>query len=241
MKRRSVHLRDGQADAISDYRRASVAREDVPEMNEAEVIRELVDAGIENSDLDDLIDEATLAKYRYERYKEREGWLRNMRNGFRAKVADHFKTRFKSGWNPDELEGFAENMKRDAHFWWPGEEHAEARREAIEYVEDVVDAAVEATQVSAVDPLDPDSLFEQFSGVEEGQERRLREEQRETDTFDDLQDEARRRVRRLADQGGSVDTDALADALAKEGGVDVETAYEAVDDATAEVLRGVPR
>ena len=243
MKRRSTHVRDQQDTIISEIRKLTVSNSGIPDMKESEVIRRLLDAGIDAVDLRDLADdpdaveptaveelvsEAALARYRHERFQELEGWLNNQRSGFRSQVARHFKRRFKNGFSPSELEDFAENMRRKAHYLWPGEDYSEEREEALAYVEAVVDHAVDAVEESDVDPLDPSSMFEDFEGVEEAQSRETVDAVRETETFERLVEDA---VDRLDYNGVAPDRDAVAHALSKEYAVDPEVAESAVEQA----------
>jgi hypothetical protein len=240
MNRRSVHLTDQQAKAISDIRRESVSSDSHPELSESEVIRQLIDHGLAESELSDLVGEAELIKYRRKRFRESEGWLTNMRAGFRKRVADQFKNRFEGGWNPDELGQFAKNMKRDARMLWPDQEHERERQEHIEYVQRVVEAAVEATEVSDVDPLDPDSLFSEHAGVRDGSQRQTVQESRDSDRFESLVEAAANRLDRLRENHGTnPDMDALADSIAREFDVEIEVATEAVSEAHSSQTGGV--
>jgi len=253
-KQTTVHFRDGQKRVIEEVERVTHVREDVPKARQSELIRRLVDLGIEHAQLSELVggdapeveevpvsellSESVIAKYRHNRFKELEGWLNNQRSGFRTQVANHFKKRFKNGYSQDELETFTENMRVKAHYLWPGEDYEQEREDALAYVEAVETAAVEAIEKSEVDPLDPETLFESFEGVEDAQTRETVEQTRETQDYERLVAEAESRIQRVNDRGKNPDLDALADALATSESVDREVAVEAIEEAANNVLGG---
>jgi len=255
MRRRSTHLRDGQDKILTELRTASAAREDLPEVRESELIRKLLDLGIEDVaqssteefaewlgserpdpeeiPLSDLMDESALAKWRHNRFKDMDGWLVNQRSGFRTQVASHFKKRFKNGYDEEELAEFSENMRKKAHYLWPGEEYEEDREDALSYVSAVLRSAQASVRVSDRDPLDPETLFASFEGVEESRDRDVREQVRSSGLMDSMISEVEDRIERLRDNpGAQVSEDALAAALSSEFGVSRDIASEAVRDVT---------
>lgn len=241
MNRFSVHLEDRQRQAIDDMVRESKQTNPPLDLSQAEVIRRLVDRGIEESDeLRDLVDDASLILLRREQFKDRDGQLRNLRTGFQPRVLGHFKKRFKNGTPPEQIIEFAYNMREDARLLWPddlapedpndAEAYRERRRELIDWIDELVDAYIDAYQDSTYDPLDPDEAFAHFGKVEEGRERRELEEKGV-----DLE----ARARQLADVADTPQTDAIATALAKHEGVGRQTALEAAE-AALEDKGGVP-
>jgi len=231
VKRRSVHLRESQADAIEEIRRESAAREDVPEINESEVIRKIVAVGLEHSELGTLVDENTRIRLQREEYIANEGHINNLRNGFRAKVAEQFRDKFKSGWNKSELAGFAENMKEDARMLWPEwseEDYSEERQRAPDYVDAVVREAKKAAETSDREPLKPENVFRKFEGVEEGQARQTAENVRDTDLFDRLVADA---IERIEATVTTRSDDAITDALAAQYNIEQSVAESAVREA----------
>ena len=220
MKTTSVHLRDGQDQAIEDIVQESVNREDVPNLSRSELLRRLIDTGLEEDDLADLVSEPAIVKHRKEKFLEGEGWLRNQRSGFRTQVNRHFNNRFENGFSPEELEEWAENMRELAFQLWPpdvGGDYTEERKKALAYVDEQLEATKEASDVSDFDPLDPQENYSGYSGVENGRSR---------DRLEAVIEDARNRL-----QSGAKDDDALAVALAKEHGVSEDLAREAVDAA----------
>jgi len=253
MKRRSTHLRDGQDRAITGLSTLTHREEGLPETRESEVIRLLLDVGIEeilDADLSDLSDrlggdldreevdvetllsEAAIARYRHNRFEELEGWLRNQRTGYRSQVARHFKRRFKNGYSKAELSEFAENMRVKAHYLWPGQQYEEERLRAIEYVEEVTQSALESVERSDVDPLDPETLFDGFEGVESAQERKVAEQVRESELYEAIVEDLRERVE--STQATRQDS-ALVDAVVSEFAVEESVAREALAE-----VRGRP-
>jgi len=227
MKTTSVHLRDGQDQAIEDIVRESVVREDVPDLSRSKVLRQLIDTGLEKDDLADLVSEPAIVKHRKETFTEREGWLRNQRTGYETQVKRHFKNRFENGFRPEQLEEWAENMRRLAFDLWPpdvGGDYQDRREEALAYVDAQLEAAKEAADASDFDPLDPQKTYSGYSGVENGRSR---------DRLEAVVEDASNRLQR-----GRDDEDALAVALAKEHGVSEDLAREAVDRALTESLDG---
>jgi len=238
MKRTTVHLREAQDESVEEIVRESVAREDVPALKRSEALRKLLDAGLEESDLGDLVSEATVVRHREEEFEEKDGWLTNQRTGFETQVQRHFKNRFENGYRPEQLEEWAENMRQRAYHLWPpdvGPDYSERREEALAYVDAHLEAAKEAAEASEFDPLDPEETYSGYSGVEKGRTR-------EGVEFDRLVSDA---VDRLApSERGSYDTnrtrgpdpDAVGRALAKDHGVSEDLAAEAVDRAITDHL-----
>jgi hypothetical protein len=228
MKRTSVHLREGQTKAISEMRKESIGSEEYPELSESEIIRRLVDSGLKHSGLSDLVGEATQIRHKRERYKENQGWINNMRGGFRARIAQEFKQRFKAGWSPEELRKFEENMVQDAYILWPGREHEQAREDKIRYVEEVAETTILAVETSDMNPLDPETLYDQFTGVEEGEKRETVETTRESETFEQVVEDALERI----DATVTTRSDAaLCDALSNIHNVEQTVAEEAIEEA----------
>lgn len=201
--------------------------------SKSEVIRELLWVGVEESDVKDVLPEEVVVLAERKRFLNREGKLRNLRTGFRTQVKSAFMNRFKNGYNPEELRGWAENMRHDAHIQFQGEEHAERRQEVLQYIDDVLENAVEAYEASDHDPLEPSELFESFSGVEEG--RRVREAERD---LDELVEEASDML--TDDVGGflgekATDADAVEEILAERSDVPDGVASEVVEKAKQRV------
>lgn len=221
MKSTSVHIRGGQDSAIDDIVRESLMREDVPELSRSDVIRRLIDSGLESSEIGDLVGEAAVVRHRKDRFLEDEGWLRNQRTGFETQVQRHFRNRFENGFSPEQLDEWAENMRQLAFDLWPpdvGDDYTERREEALAYVDSQLEAAKNAADDSAVDPLDPEGTYEDYTGVENGRGR---------EKFSEIVSEANDRL-----TGGVYrDPDAVVQALTNEFGVPHSVALEAVEQA----------
>lgn len=235
MNRFSVHLKDKQQQAIDDIVRESKVDTDVPDLSQSEVVRRLVDVGLEESDdLRSLVDDASLVLLRRERFKDREAKLTNLRSGFEPRVKGHFTKRFENGIAPEQLLEFAQNMREDARLLWPEElapddpEEAEQyharRREVIDWIDATVEAYIDAYQESDHDPLDPDEIFSHYGGVECGREK----QQAQAKGVD-----LTRRARELAEVAEHPDPDAIATALARQEGVGRQAALEAAQTAVS--------
>lgn len=217
--RSSVVLSDGLKDAIETLSRESYKREDVPDLSQSEAIRQLIQAGIEHSDLTDLMSEHELVALRREQVKN-ENKLRDWREGFEGRVKQETVRRFKNGYTPDGLAKFSVGMKDEARvLWWDDDnpEHVERRREAIEYVDRVVEQAREDYDRSEHDPLDVETMFASFSGVSEGEARERLEGV-------NLGAEARQMI----DQAPDPDPEAIATALANRHEIEVDLARQFV-------------
>ena len=237
MKRRSVHLRDGQAQALSELMRGARESERFPEFeSEAAVFRRLFDHSLRNADLSDLLSEDTRVLVERERFVENEAKVRNLRTGFETRVKREFKKRWENGYDRDQLNEFAENMVREAHILWPEwseGDHAERRTEAVEYVEAVRREAIEARETSTFDPLEPSQIFDTYEGVESGRIR----DSRDSERFETLVRDAQDRMSPESDstapnyRPGASDPEALADSLSSEYEAGRDLALEAVREA----------
>ena len=218
MKTRSFYLRDSQVQSIEDMARKSQTREDLPDLSKSEVVRRLLDHGLDDDpEVADLVSESTRVKLREERYMADEGDLINKRTGFETQVKRHFKKRFENGYRPAQLEEWAANMRAKAWAYRPedfGDDYTDHREEALAYVNALLEEAKQAADTSDYDPLDPSEVFSGYSGVKDGEGR---------EDFTEVVEDARERLR-----GGPKDEDALADALAKSHGVTEALAREAV-------------
>jgi len=233
VSRFSVHLTDEQEKAITDIVRESVTDTEVPELSQSETVRRLIDQGLEaNDELRDLVDDSTMILLRRERFKDREAKLTNLRTGFKPRVKDHFTTRFESGVEPDQMIEFAHNMREDARILWPedlapndeqqAQQYHARRRECIDWIDQLVENYIDAYDESSIDPLDPEQVFSQYEGVENGRAR-----QRVESSGRDLTAQA---FETLAG-ASKPDPAAITDMIANREGVGRQVAREAVDDA----------
>jgi len=227
--------------AVEEIAAESSRTEGVPDLSQSEAIRRLLEVGLEETDdLSELVSDETRILLARQSFKETEGKVRNLRTGFETRVKRTFKQRFENGYSPEQLREFGLNLREEARILWPDWflstlEESEAaemrarRRECIEYVDRVVEAAVEAVETSDRDPLDPDAIFNRYEGVEDGRQRQAVEDQ-----LDEVEQDARD----LARTASSPDPDALATTLAKRHGVGRSVAEEAAVEAVAAVETG---
>lgn len=193
----SFCLRESQIEALDDLVRESIRREDVPELSKSEAVRRLLDVGLDESDLSDLLSESSIVSLREERYMADDGDLVNKRTGFETQVYRHFRTRFQNGYTPEQLEEWADNMRAKARAYWPedvGEDYSDRREQALGYVEEVLREAQAAAETSEYDPVAPTN-FREYEGVQRGAEtedrrRRLSDSVR---FADDLRDRGKDR------------------------------------------------
>lgn len=198
MNRTSIQLEDETIELADAIVRNSAADATIPSLNRSEALRLLLhcgaDAWIGGQDLEsvealpdlrDLIPQHRVALYRRERFMNGEGKFKNLRNSFEARVRHHYEKRFADGWTVDGLEGFAENMKRDAHILWP--EDDDRRDEAIDYVDDVVNAAIAAAEQADYDPRDAVAFFEDLEYGSQQTPDHQRDEDAVGDQLDDVE------------------------------------------------------
>lgn len=239
--------------AFDDVLESMKYDEDLPELSQSELMREIFWTWLDDGGkFADLIEPETLILAERERHNKKGAKLVNLRSGFETRVKDMFKRRFENGYQPDQLLEFAANCREEARILWKDraieleaerdpevgdveeriEELRARRRECIDYVDQVVDAAIEAVETSDRDPLDPEQIFASYEGVEDGA---AREQLEESQTG--LEAEARTMIRRI-DARRSVDVDAISTVLAKQHGVGRQAVVEVVRDVTAEVRGG---
>lgn len=224
MNRTTVHLRESQTQAIEDIVQQTQIDPEKPSLSQSEAIRKLLDAGLEETDLGDLVSEAAIVAHREEQFTEKgsEGWLRNQRTGFETQVHRHFKSRFENGYTPEELEEWAENMRQKAYNYWPvdvGPDYSDRREEALAFVDEQLEKAK-----SAAEDNDFDHFEFNYTAVESGRSR---------DDLDTMIEDAVERI----EEAGAQDDDALTRVLAKQHDAPEELAREAVEAAREEVDR----
>lgn len=232
------HVQSACTDAVPRLSKADVQRAMLSyaarDLTNGETDGELFasDGGAEIDDeaLMNLVPESKRIKYEQSRFIENEGWLRSQRTGFEAKWKGHFKTRFEGGIKNDQLELFAQNAHEDVRMLFPDQdEHAERRQELHDWIDRVIEHAKIADDMSTFDPLNPETIFDSYEGVEEGGdwEAVSREE------FAGLAEKAASRL------SGGGQTDAVATALANEDGVPEEVAQNAADAGRRMLARGI--
>lgn len=223
-KTTSVVISEELDRSLDQLERETAKRADVDSLTRSDLMRRLLRAGLEETDLGDLLAEERRIALMREQFVEEEAKVNNWRTGFETRVKDKFKARFENGYQPEQLDRFAENMIREAEIIWPDaewaeEDYTERREEAIEYVHAVREEAMKAAEQSDWDPLDPERIFDGYEGVERGGSR-------EDVDFDALVDDAKDSLR-----GGIGDHDALATMLSNTQDVPQSLAEEAVDAA----------
>jgi hypothetical protein len=256
-KQTSVYLPDGLATMVDAIVRESAATEDVPALSQSDAIRHLLRAGFDavadgttdvGVDVDgdgtdevsadavrSLLPEHEVVLHRRDEFRDGEAQLRNLRTGFEARVRDHFKNRFESGTTEEQVREWSVNMREDARILWPEPEdpdaedpHAERREQALDYVDALLAQTIDSLGDSDYDPLDPETAFEGYEGVEQGRERE-RADRVDPEVREQVLVDARERIR-----SGANDVDALVDALAKIHGVPERVVREVVREVVDE-------
>jgi hypothetical protein len=231
----SVYVREDQKRVIEDYSEATEERDDLPDLSQSQVWREMVDFWIdENPEVEELVKESTVVEYREQKYMEEEGGLINKRSGFETQVADNFERRFENGYRPEQLEEFAQNMRAKAWAYWPpdkGEDYSDRREQALAYVDAQVEHAKKASEVSDYDPLDPETFYSKYTGVEEGESRSRVEK---TDSDEEIRESIEDRFYRADRKGNNLDEDALALAISNKHGISEDHASELIEEIAQE-------
>jgi hypothetical protein len=223
VNRATLHLRDDQQEAVEEMYRDSCSREDVEALSKAEIFRRLIDVGLSNvEEADDTLAEIVPEHVRVEHERERikrENRVADLRGGFRGRVRDQLRRRFKNGYDPEHIAAVATGYLREAGILFEGD----ARQEAEEYVSQVVERYREAYEASEYDP-DGEDPFSVFDGVRLGRDV-------EDDEMEALIDDAETRLRDARSRLTNPDPDAIAHILTKYHDVERETANEAVREA----------
>lgn len=223
MNRHTLHLRDDQTEAVEEMKRESCSREDVEPLSAAHIYRELIDVGLRHVDeaddrLAEIVPEHVRVEHERERIK-RENRVADLRGGFRGRVRDQLRKRFKNGYEPEHVAAVATGYLREAGILFEGDE----RQEAEEYVSQVVDRYREAYEASDYDP-DGEDPFSVFDGVRLGRDV-------EDGEMEALIDDAETRLRDARERLTNPDPSAIAHILVKYHDVERETANEAVREA----------
>lgn len=135
--------------------------------SKSELIRHYLIEGILESDAD--LPPHILQEVKRERLK-RKNRLTWQRVHFPSNVADRFRRAFEQGdldgsLNPGAIEDIREIHIEDAKLLF--EDEPERRETAIEYVNGLAEHAKQASDASEFDRLNPEEMFENYSGVEE--------------------------------------------------------------------------
>jgi len=188
--------------------------------SKSEVARNLLTTGLEQEP-EDVIPEHDLIAYKRDEIK-RENRVKDWRGGFETRVKQEFTRRFKNGYKPEDLAAFADGYRQEAHLLWP--EDDERRNDALAYIDAMLEEARKAMETSEYEPLDPETAFSSFSGVEDGTAR----ESVDDDVFQAIVQDARSR---LSDPTKSVKADdpGFVKALSKAHSVPEQVAQDAVD------------
>lgn len=214
-KHLSVKIPEALSEALE-----SVAHE--AHTSKSQVVREYLSDAVLDSD--DPMPEHLRQQVRREKMKQRNR-LEWQRVHFPSNVADKFRRAFEQGDLDGKLgEGAIDSLRgiyvEDAKLLF--EDDPERREAAIEYVEAVADHAQGATEASDFDALDPEEMFERYSGVQDSRQQSTGANKR-----DEILGEYNERKRRLNQRGKSPDREAVIGAVANQMGVSesaVETA-----------------
>lgn len=189
--------------------------------SKSEIVRRYITDALE--DEDDAIPDHLQTEVKRERLK-RQNRLTHQRIYFRSNVAERFEKAFKQGdldgeMGDSAIEDLRDIYVEDAQVLF---EDDDRRENAVAFVEAVAEHAKDATDASEFDRLDPEEIFERYSGVEAGVARR--EMDRLVDIADDILDQ------RLPD-GQYILPSTAVDRLVEREDVPEDVAEEAVDRA----------
>jgi hypothetical protein len=196
------------ASVDEDLRRALDEAAHQARTSQAEIIRyslreQLLSGGSEGSEYDFEIPDHLRKQLEREKRKERNKttWHKLY---FPQWVDDKFHELFKKGVlpnpiYPDAVEDVVEMYCDDARGIY---DDPEVREAAIEWVEDYAGMVVEADDVSDFDALDPQSMFEEYTGVKQG-----REKEQAAESIDELVEDAFDLI--TDDVGGTLGENAL--------------------------------
>lgn len=190
--------------------------------SKSELVREYLSNAVLDSD--DAIPDHLRQQVRREKMKQ-QNRLDWQRVHFPSNVADRFKRAFEQGDLDGKLgEGAIDRLRKihldDANLLF--EDDPEQLEAAVEYVEAVAEHARDATEASDFDALDPEEMFERYSGVQDS-----RQQSTGANNRDEILQEYNERKRRLNQRGKTPDREALIGAVANKMGVSesaVETA-----------------
>lgn len=251
MKRTHLSVPEAVDDLIEEFHIQSACTEAVPRLSKAAVQRAMLsyaardlvdgetdgdlfagDGGIDDAALLDLVPEPKRILFKRERFVENQGRLVSLRTGFEKRWKEHFKSRFQGGIRETQLDLFKQNAYEDVRILYPDpEEYGARRQELFEWIDRVVEHAKIADDMSTYDPLNPETIFDSYEGVEEGSEW----ESVDRETFAELAEDARHRL------GGSgpIDPDAVATMLVNQHNVPEEVAQNAADAGRRMLARGI--
>jgi len=190
--------------------------------SKSELVREYLSNAVLDSD--DAIPDHLRQQVRREQMKQRNR-LDWQRVHFPSNVADKFKRAFEQGDLDGKLgEGAIDSLRgiyvEDAKLLF--EDDPERREAAVEYVEAVADHAQGATEASDFDALDPEQMFERYSGVQDSRQQSEGQHKR-----DEILREYNDRRQRLINRGKTADREGLIKAVANEMNLS-ESAVETV-------------
>lgn len=179
--------------------------------SKSEVVREYLSDAVLDSD--DPLPEHLRKQVRREKMKQ-QNRLDWQRVHFPSNVADRFKRAFEQGDLDGKLgEGAIDKLRKihldDANLLF--EDDPEQLEAAVEYVEAVAEHARDATEASDFDALDPEEMFERYSGVQDSRQQSAGANKR-----DEILREYNERKRRLNQRGKTPDREELVTAVANQ-------------------------
>lgn len=183
-RKTTVYIPSGVDEVIEGGQRETHATPEVPPLSQSELIRLLLidatgrlidgelklhddsDVAVDPEELKELIPEHKVAKYRYKQLKE-TNWIDDMAGGWRDRVRDRLEKRFRSDYQPEDVQALAEGYIAEAELWFGELRGDEERLEReIQWIHERVREYAEIYEVSN---YDADAEFlESFRGVEEG-------------------------------------------------------------------------
>jgi hypothetical protein len=197
--------------------------------SKSEILRELLSDALLAGDYD--IPDHLHQQLRRDKLK-RQNKLEWQRVHFQSNVADRFRQAFEQGDLNGTIGDASVESLRDIHVEDAKllfEDDDEMREAAVEYVNAVAEHAREAADASEFDRLDPEEMFNNYTGVAVGT-------QREGTDVSKVVADANSRM-----NGHLTDLDAITTALSKDYGISTELARECVNYAAGrrDTIEGV--
>lgn len=153
----TVRLREEQARAIGEAA-------DRHDLSQSEVIRHAIDIWMDSDDdMADAIPDSMHILNKRQQFIATDAKLQSLRAGARSRWTDQIQERFESGIRQDDLETFRESFKRDARILWPDD--PDRVESEAEYIDQLIDAAKAAIEITEFDPIDPQKIFGSYETV----------------------------------------------------------------------------
>lgn len=134
------------------------------EYSKSEAVRKVLDAGLEAIDADGEVEIPDYLQTLNERQDIiKKNKVQNLKGGFRNRVFNQFKSRFRQNWSPEEIEMLVEGYRDEIDVLFSDEDKIEAQNE---FIDNLLEQYHQAYATSDYDPFD--GAFEDFTGVQNG-------------------------------------------------------------------------